>query len=1580
MKKSKKRIASLAIVAMMGSSLLADASAVFALENEGNLSMGEKLLKAGNSKFTSTDSLGGLEKVEDDNMKKEKNPEELVRVIVELDDKPATLLVEEGVQPTEAMVEEVIDAQEPIQTVVEGISGEDVRHNYGNLINGFSIEVKRKDIDKIEKLDGVNSVSETVVYYPDMAAAKDYTEVLEVWQEYGYKGEGLVVSVIDTGIDYTHEDMRLNDSSKAKLKADDVNLGYGKYYSEKVPFGYNFADDDDEVIDTSGSMHGMHVAGIVAANSPDDDGIIGVAPEAQVLAMKVFTNNPEISGAYTDDIIAAIEASVALGSDVINMSLGSSAGFRDPNSPDQMAIKNATDDGVICVVSAGNSTTTLDPYIINGISDTATVGSPGTAFDALQVASSDNAYVQLSAFTALIGGSEHLVGYTETDVNPIDIFKLNQELQVVDAGLGTVEDFAKVDAKGKVALVQRGSIDFVTKQLNAQSAGASAVIIYNSGADNSYINMATDPSITIPAIFITASNGKLIKDNLESTKLLFNSKVVKSANLTANEMSDFTSWGPTPDLQFAPHITAPGGSIYSTLNSDRYGSMSGTSMAAPHVAGATALIIQALKEKDITLEGRNLVEYVKKTIINTATPLIEDTTPLGEVVPYSPRRQGSGMIQTKAAFENTVLALGDDGQATLALKEIGDVTTFDITLTNYSDKVKTFTVGSDHGVLTAYVPNGILTGYVPFDRPLTGATLTFNATDNVVEVPANGTISVTGTLTVPKGVVNNNFVEGFINFTSTDNKNPDLVVPYMGYYGDWEEENIIDGMAWEDYIISPGYTVTDVLGSYYYLGYEGRDEYGPIINPNKIAISPNGDEYYDNILPAFYLLRNAKELKLDLLDGEGNLVQNNLQLANNMRRKIVGNENGTSSSVYENLGWDGTVYNKSTGTYEVAKEGDYTLSYSAKVDGGDTYQTYNIPVELDVTPVETTLLSATTSETINYNLNVGFNGELVEENIRSIVLELNGEEVDFTLDGDKLASSLNLIDNKINLVTVGVMDNAGNITETTYEVGTGKYKAEVTFDNLTEGSEYTTDVVTVTGSYIGDLTRATVNGVEVDSLENGLFTTTLNLNQGKNTLKFEFFDSNGNLALTKIYRVYCYSQKPVVELQGLHLTPESVHHTATGIVPVRGRFYDPEGIFKVRVNGVVVPITKDTDSNPESLSRTFEALGINSAEVTESVLDEVGYREFYHEVVAGNGDIINVNISDDYGNKVEYNITVVVDESLPTVEVNNLLDGETYNTSVTPELLNLDKFISYEAALNGLPYNFKEISEEGSYELVVKVVGLNSLEAEKAYKFVIDKTNPKIVVNNLVDGGLYNTVLNPEISYSEDVKVSLLLNGEAYNNEAISEDGEYSLIIVAVDKAGNISTSTLNFTIDTVAPEVTTNVVNGMKYEKSVEPKFTSNKDVVYTMILNNEVYDGTEINKEGSYTLVVEARDGAGNVTVLTRNFEISFPKNTDGNENPTPTPTPNPDPKDELPTEDDKEELPSKDKDKNNNEGKPNTSLNNGANNNSNTGKPGKGNLPETGGTNTPLVFSVASLLTLMGFVLYKKKENSNIEESNK
>lgn len=274
MKKTKLKVISIVMVGFMSITfgITSKSSVVFAAKKQGvsNLDKAailqnlESSIKDGD-KFSTINQLD-ISK-ENAPLTKEGNPEERIRVIVELNDRPATLKIDDGVQPSEDEIQMVKDSQAPIQEEVVEKTGEEIRHTYGNLINGFSMEIKRKDIEKIKSVDGVASVREANVYYPDMTTAKELTQALDVWKDYGYKGEGMVISVVDTGIDYTHKDMRLTDLSKAKLNKDNTNKGPGEFYTDKVPYGYNFADDNDEVIDMGGSMHGMHVAGIVAANA-----------------------------------------------------------------------------------------------------------------------------------------------------------------------------------------------------------------------------------------------------------------------------------------------------------------------------------------------------------------------------------------------------------------------------------------------------------------------------------------------------------------------------------------------------------------------------------------------------------------------------------------------------------------------------------------------------------------------------------------------------------------------------------------------------------------------------------------------------------------------------------------------------------------------------------------------------------------------------------------------------------------------------------------------------------------------------------------------------------------------------------------------------------------------------------------------------------------------------------------------------------------------------------------------------------------------------------------------------------------
>lgn len=915
----------------------------------------------------------GVEVTDDNvnpNQEKTINPYDEVRVIVEVNG-PTVYEMTKGQKITPdktANLEASVDAaQKPVLTKVKALGK--IRHTYKTLFNGFSAVVKYSDIENIREMAGVKNVSVANQYYLDMNTAVNLTKAPSVWNDLGLKGEGTVVAIVDTGIDYTHKDMVLSTGTTPKLTKDDVQAlgGPGKYYTDKVPYGYNFADMNDRIIPQA-SMHGMHVAGIVAANGKDEDvkqnlAVKGIAPEAQLLAMKVFSNNPNFASAYNDDIAAAIEDSYKHGADVINMSLGSTAGFIDYNDVEQKAIKNATDAGVVVVVSGGNSGyATKDvyyPYTIDP--DMSVVGAPGLFPDTLQVASSENSYIVCSALDYKAGETSGTMAYFTSDVDPVGV--LNGEYDVVDCGYGLNvngtsyqrNDFEGKDLTGKIALIQRGlpagapsTVDasFITKKLNAQAAGAAGVIVYNhtSGGDG-FISMATDPSIHIPAVFIGNTDGNTIKALIANgVKISFNGKLKSGLNTLGGQMSDFSSWGTAPGLEFKPEITAPGGNIYSTVNNNKYEIMSGTSMAAPHTAGATALVVQHLKTLGMNLENREFVNLAKTLLINSAEPVIDPAVKL----PYLTRKQGAGLVQIDRAVKTNAYVTDASGNAVVALKEIGNTSEVTLTINNFGDKPLTFIPSSQYGVLTNKVTTNGYFNY-PNAKVLTNAQVLFSKEE--VTVPAKGNSTLTVSIVIPTSAPKNIFAEGFISLTEKDSLNTKLGIPFMGFYGKWSGEQgprMFDSPAWDPYNFFGMTTLLD--GDTNFLGYEGWDERNnvPIINKDEIAFSPNGDYTFDSVMPLLSFMRNAKEFEVKIVDANGKVVRD-ISKDINIRKNYT--DRRTAYYTFNNSwAWDGTVYNEITGKYMMAPEGDYMVRVMAKPDIANAeWYTLDMPVKLDIT-------------------------------------------------------------------------------------------------------------------------------------------------------------------------------------------------------------------------------------------------------------------------------------------------------------------------------------------------------------------------------------------------------------------------------------------------------------------------------------------------------------------------------------------------------------------------------------------------------------------------------------------------------
>lgn len=933
-----------------------------------------------------------------------------VRIVVELDDAPAISYAQKkGVKFNDLpkatqtdLKQDVLSAQ---KSVKKAISKKAVKVNYKDefttAFNGFSGETTYKSVKAIESLPNVAAVHIVNEYArpdyekgskPHMISSKDLVNAKQEWETHGYDGEGMVVAVIDTGTDTSHKDMVLTDASKAKLTpakveqlAKDKKLS-GKYYTPKVPYAYNYADRNSEIRDLGpgASMHGMHVAGTVGANGNETNGgIKGVAPEAQILGMKVFGNDPGMPSTFGDIYIKAIDDAVILGADVINMSLGSTASFVIDEDPEQQAIANASNSGVLFAISAGNSATFGDgwddPYASNP--DIGVVGAPGLTNESLQVASLENSNIMLDGFKLYVDGVESgYIAYQKQDTpNPLDIF--NGKTDVVYVGDGQPQNYEGKDVKGKLVMaVRTGSYFYANIQKTAEEKGAAGVIVRGTVAHGDYVNMALD-NPKLPMVSLSIKDGNTLQSLIGEGKGLaveFDGKQVSATNPTGGTMSTFTSWGVTPNLDFKPEITAPGGKIYSTLNNNEYGVMSGTSMAAPHVAGGSAIVLQRV-DKDFKLKGAERVQMAKNILMNTASPRIDkglynNYYKLNNY--YSPRRAGSGLMDLMGAVETPVVVTNSKtGVAKVALKEIsGKTATFTLTAKNYSNKDVTYNV--EGNVQTDLVTEGDNlreaqavykastydaesgTGEYPIDITSTKGKDVDGSYQ--VTVPAKGTSSIEVTLdlsdvavwnmeadTIEELFPNGYFVEGLVRLVDVEGKLPSLSVPYVGFKGNWSAAPIIDDLASEEtsFYGSTG-LVTDEInedssGSTTYFKYLGVNPVDEKLHKDKIAFSPNGDGVNDNIYPAVSFLRNAKQVSYAVLDAKKQRLKK-LRSEEYVVKNYFDGGSGDTEYVVNNADWDG---NTSDG---LVKDGKYFYEIKSIIDYPNAkWQTKHIPFYVD---------------------------------------------------------------------------------------------------------------------------------------------------------------------------------------------------------------------------------------------------------------------------------------------------------------------------------------------------------------------------------------------------------------------------------------------------------------------------------------------------------------------------------------------------------------------------------------------------------------------------------------------------------
>jgi subtilisin family serine protease len=682
------------------------------------------------------------------------------------------------------------------------------RRSFDTLFNGYSVHVSSSQRAALARVPGVKRLWQVDRIQlpdveradggaaPDLATAIRMTGADIAQSTLGYTGAGIKIAIMDTGLDYDHAD----------LGGDGVDRHDSTVFpTARVVAGWDFVGDDydfgltpvpDPYPDDCNG-HGTHVSGIVGANGE----VVGVAPGVTFGAYRVFG----CAGSTDSDImLAAMERAFADGMQVLNMSIGSRAQW--PEYPTAAASSLLVRRGMVVVASIGNNgpggSAPDGPYA---------AGAPGVGANVIGVASYDNTHVTQPAFSASPDGA--LFGYSQASGSPAA--PTSGSLVMSKGGTTTTANdgcnpFADPSAHaGKAVLIRRGTCSFFQKATNAQNAGASAVVLYNNIAGVLNPTVAGTPAITIPVVAVTATAGADLDARITAgeTTLTWTDQITSTAQATGGLISSFSSFGMAPDLSLKPDIGAPGGSIYSTVPLDQggHGTISGTSMSSPHVAGAAALFLQSKGKRGYPAKA------VRDRLQNSADPSLWGGNPaLGFL--DNVHRQGAGLLDIDDAILATVEV--SPGKLSLGESEAGPQMRT-LSIKNKGSSSVTFDLS--HVAALSTGPKS-MTNYAAVSYFGSDATASFSA--GSVNVPAGGEASVDVTITAPSGP-NQGQYGGYIVLTPQGGGQV-YRVPYAGFIGDYQSLQVLtptaNGFPWLAQLVGTSFFNRPTGGTYTMVG------------------------------------------------------------------------------------------------------------------------------------------------------------------------------------------------------------------------------------------------------------------------------------------------------------------------------------------------------------------------------------------------------------------------------------------------------------------------------------------------------------------------------------------------------------------------------------------------------------------------------------------------------------------------------------------------------------------------------------------------------------------------------------------
>ena len=558
---------------------------------------------------------------------------------------------------------------------LESASGGKIIHRYKEIFNGASLVLGSNKIDAVASLSGVTGVYLDEVRYIDTESSPDFIGAPAIWNALGGQenaGEGTVVGVLDTGIWPEHPSFSDPDPSGKAYNPPpggsyECDFGNEAWNPNDVPFtcnnkligAYTFLDtykavvglqpydpatntgEFDSARDSDG--HGSHTASTAAGNAGVeasifgiDRGVVsGIAPRAHIIMYRVCAG--PLGTCYASDSAAAVEQAILDDVDAINFSIG---GGGSPYSDIvSLAFLSAYEDGVFVSCSAGNSGPGAD-----------TVGHREPWVTTVGASTQARTYEGQLHLEADNGDTLDLTGVSITDGLTGEIVVGTDYGDTLCGSEDGVNPFEPgTFTSDQIVVCQRGAIARVEKSYNVWEAGAGGLVLYNP-----VLQSLNSDNHHVPSIHIQYDAGATLLDFIDTHSGIQGTIVGGVATIGQGDvMAAFSSrGGPGQTLGISkPDVTAPGIEVlagHTPIPSfpstggppDQYfQAIGGTSMSAPHIAGAGALLKH--------LHPEWTPGQIKSALMTTA--LVDGVVKEDGVTPADPFDYGSGRVNLNKA-------------------------------------------------------------------------------------------------------------------------------------------------------------------------------------------------------------------------------------------------------------------------------------------------------------------------------------------------------------------------------------------------------------------------------------------------------------------------------------------------------------------------------------------------------------------------------------------------------------------------------------------------------------------------------------------------------------------------------------------------------------------------------------------------------------------------------------------------------------------------------------------------------------------------------------------------------------------